>query len=273
MMNAARFDRLQPAPPGFNGEVADPLTGHYLLGNGYRAYNPVLMRFNSPDYLSPFGKGELNAYAYCAGDPINRVDPNGHIFGELRKQFRQWRLPRELELVPKETVWRGLAPGIYDAKVTQGGKTTHFIAGHGLDPTEIDIPGMGSTQHTYTPENLYQRLLNVDTTTQGTDEFHLISCHSASGDYSFAERFTWLSGKPTTGYAGFAEVNVDHMMQSAIYNGDSTIALGNNRYLYKHPIFVLTKDFNLPGSRFERYRFSLPPSLDHASRSSTIRNT
>ncbi|WP_163014306.1 RHS repeat-associated core domain-containing protein, partial [Pseudomonas viridiflava] len=58
--------------PGFNGEQPDPVTGHYLLGNGYRAYNPVLMRFNSPDSLSPFGKGGLNAYAYCAGDPVNR---------------------------------------------------------------------------------------------------------------------------------------------------------------------------------------------------------
>ncbi|EGH34551.1 hypothetical protein PSYJA_38611, partial [Pseudomonas syringae pv. japonica str. M301072] len=43
--------------PGFNGEQPDPLTGHYLLGNGYRAYNPVLMRFNSPDSMSPFGRG------------------------------------------------------------------------------------------------------------------------------------------------------------------------------------------------------------------------
>ncbi|WP_244986599.1 RHS repeat-associated core domain-containing protein [Pseudomonas syringae] len=65
--------------PGFNGEQPDPLTGHYLLGNGYRAYNPVLMRFNSPDSMSPFGKGGLNAYAYCVGDPVNRVDPTGHF--------------------------------------------------------------------------------------------------------------------------------------------------------------------------------------------------
>ncbi|MGX0958904.1 RHS repeat-associated protein [Pseudomonas viridiflava] len=64
--------------PGFNGEQPDLVTGHYLLGNGYRAYNPVLMRFNSPDSLSPFGKGGLNAYAYCAGDPVNRNDPSGH---------------------------------------------------------------------------------------------------------------------------------------------------------------------------------------------------
>ncbi|RMT76888.1 RHS repeat-associated core domain-containing protein [Pseudomonas viridiflava] len=64
--------------PGFNGEHPDPVTGHYLLGNGYRAYSPVLMRFNSPDSLSPFGKGGLNAYAYCEGDPVNRSDPSGH---------------------------------------------------------------------------------------------------------------------------------------------------------------------------------------------------
>lgn len=64
--------------PGFNGERPDPLTGHYLLGNGYRAYNPALMRFNSPDSMSPFGNGGVNAYGYCAGDPVNRSDPTGH---------------------------------------------------------------------------------------------------------------------------------------------------------------------------------------------------
>lgn len=64
---------------GFNGELPERCTGHYLLGNGYRAYNPVLMRFNSPDSWSPFGEGGLNAYAYCLGDPVNRRDPTGHF--------------------------------------------------------------------------------------------------------------------------------------------------------------------------------------------------
>jgi RHS repeat-associated protein len=64
---------------GFNGERPDPVTRRYLLGNGYRAFNPFLMRFNSPDNLSPFDKGGLNSYAYCAGDPVNKTDPDGHI--------------------------------------------------------------------------------------------------------------------------------------------------------------------------------------------------
>ncbi|WP_241667802.1 RHS repeat-associated core domain-containing protein [Pseudomonas sp. Sample_24] len=68
---------------GFNGERPDPLTGHYHLGNGYRQFNPVLMRFNSPDNLSPFEKGGLNPYVYCVGDPVNRSDPTGHFSGLL----------------------------------------------------------------------------------------------------------------------------------------------------------------------------------------------
>ena len=63
---------------GFNGERPDPVTGHYLLGNGYRAFNPVLMRFNSPDSWSPFGEGGVNAYSYAAGNPSKYSDPTGH---------------------------------------------------------------------------------------------------------------------------------------------------------------------------------------------------
>ena len=73
---------------GFNGERRDPPTGWYFLGNGYRAFNTVLMRFNSPDSWSPFGEGGLNTYAYCKGDPIGRRDPTGHFsFLALLKQI------------------------------------------------------------------------------------------------------------------------------------------------------------------------------------------
>ncbi|MGN8261286.1 RHS repeat-associated core domain-containing protein [Pseudomonas sp. SMSB3] len=61
----------------FNDERHDPFTTCYHLGNGYRAYNPALMRFQSADRLSPFDQGGLNSYAYCRGDPVNHRDPTG----------------------------------------------------------------------------------------------------------------------------------------------------------------------------------------------------
>ncbi|PBP69992.1 hypothetical protein CCL21_11815 [Pseudomonas syringae] len=74
--------------PGFTGQRVDPVTGHYLLGNGYRAFNPVLMRFNSPDSLSPFGEGGVNAYGYCGGDPVNWVDWTGSTPALLKGVLR-----------------------------------------------------------------------------------------------------------------------------------------------------------------------------------------
>ncbi|WP_448111688.1 RHS repeat-associated core domain-containing protein [Pseudomonas lini] len=64
---------------GLNGQLRERATGWYHLGNGHRVYNPVLMRFHSPDRLSPFGKGGVNTYAYAMGDPINYTDPTGEF--------------------------------------------------------------------------------------------------------------------------------------------------------------------------------------------------
>lgn len=63
---------------GFTGQRFEASMGGYLLGS-YRVYSPVLMRFHSADSWSPFGGGGGNAYAYCAGDPVNRSDPSGHM--------------------------------------------------------------------------------------------------------------------------------------------------------------------------------------------------
>lgn len=66
-------------PVAFNGERFDAFSSHYWLGNGYRSYLPILRRFNSPDDLSPFSKGGINAYAYTSGDPVNFIDPTGNF--------------------------------------------------------------------------------------------------------------------------------------------------------------------------------------------------
>ena len=68
---------------GYTGVYQDPVSGGYPLGNGYRMYLPDLMRFNSPDSWSPFGRGGVNAYVYCSDDPINQADPSGHFGGSI----------------------------------------------------------------------------------------------------------------------------------------------------------------------------------------------
>lgn len=74
-----RSGEAMQGQPGFAGEWQDELTGWYMPGS-HRPYDPVLMSFLSPDSESPFGDGGLNAYAYCAGDPINNIDPDGHAW-------------------------------------------------------------------------------------------------------------------------------------------------------------------------------------------------
>lgn len=103
------------------GQLKEPVTGHYLLGDGYRAFvTGWIMRFNAPDSLSPFREGGLNAYSYCAGDPVNRVDPTGHMLKSLfrRKTSREQAprrcnrpvTPEPLELNSRRSANRPLPP-------------------------------------------------------------------------------------------------------------------------------------------------------------------
>ncbi|NAT25928.1 RHS repeat-associated core domain-containing protein [Pseudomonas syringae] len=100
---------------GFNGEVRETAIGWYLLGNGYRAYNPSLMRFHSPDFLSPFAEGGVNPYTYCLGNPIALRDPTGH---DASSQSGRLRRPDEDALPMQQSgglnimAWVGVAVGV-----------------------------------------------------------------------------------------------------------------------------------------------------------------
>lgn len=64
---------------GFSGQLKAKRLQGYFLGNGYRFYSTTLMRFYSPDSLSPFSIGDINSYVYCGGDPVNFTDRSGHM--------------------------------------------------------------------------------------------------------------------------------------------------------------------------------------------------
>jgi RHS repeat-associated protein len=61
-------------PIGFAGGLADTDTGRVHFGA--RDYDPTLGRFTTRDPAGLDG-GDTNLYAYCAGDPVNGVDPSG----------------------------------------------------------------------------------------------------------------------------------------------------------------------------------------------------
>ncbi|CRI57684.1 RHS repeat-associated core domain-containing protein [Pseudomonas sp. CCOS 191] len=136
----------------FNGGRLERVTGHYLLGNGYRAFNPFLQRFNSPDSLSPFEDGGLNAYVFALNDPINRVDPTGHVSGKPL-------LDRDGVIAIANRTWRG--------------KRLTLLA-HGLAGV------VKVKKQTLNAEQFYNYLnlqgINLDSYSQ----IHLVICHSAS---------------------------------------------------------------------------------------------
>jgi RHS repeat-associated protein len=68
---------------GYIGERADPETGLNYLNARY--YDASLGRFISPDDWDPTLAGVgTNRYAYAGNDPVNKSDPNGHVWYDPR---------------------------------------------------------------------------------------------------------------------------------------------------------------------------------------------
>ena len=68
-------------PIRYKGYYYDSETLMYYLMTRY--YDPELCRFISPDdvsYLDPSTINGLNLYCYCANNPINHIDPDGHAW-------------------------------------------------------------------------------------------------------------------------------------------------------------------------------------------------
>ncbi|MEW6183371.1 MAG: RHS repeat-associated core domain-containing protein [Bacillota bacterium] len=64
-------------PFRYAGEYLDQETGYYYLKARY--YDPQIQRFISADSLAKNPSWKQHAYAYCGYNPINFIDPSGHI--------------------------------------------------------------------------------------------------------------------------------------------------------------------------------------------------
>ena len=218
---------------GFNGERADPVTGHYLLGNGYRAFNPVLMRFNSPDSWSPFGRGGINSYGYCGGEPINRVDRNGHFFGlgSLIKNLT-FALDKRVFRIMGAKVKRAfnvqkLAEGMYQYEYPSKRGATLVVQAHG-DKLPSGDTAMFSGKNHFGAEDLVRKLEGRGVDFRKFDEVELISCHLAEG--AFPQQMANLTGLPVKAYKGMIwSSDVGLALKSAGFKGDVGSKITVNR--------------------------------------------
>jgi RHS repeat-associated protein len=201
-----------PETLGFNGERPDPVTGHYLLGNGHRAYNPALMRFNSPDGLSPFGKGGLNAYAYCGGDPVNQVDPGGQFSLAPVKSAFEWAFegffaspvarvlygPKTTNITNFRTIAEEVE--VFD-DIYKGGPRLNIMA-HGNFPEGHITPYMASGEEVLCPRKLLSMLNQNGIHTDEYTNIRLISCTLADAEFPFAAVVSNQTQKPVKAFSG-----------------------------------------------------------------------
>jgi RHS repeat-associated protein len=144
---------------GFNGERLDPVTGYYMLGNGYRAFNPVLMRLNCPDSWSPFGEGGLNAYAYCLNDPANRSDTNGHISFKAvgRLLMSIYRMKRQTAPIKRPLTYVKGSDG-FTKSINNGFSTIH--QGNSVPYETINAPTLQQLSFNAAPGSQLQKFAN-----------------------------------------------------------------------------------------------------------------
>lgn len=209
----------EPGELGFNGERTDPVTGHYLLGNGYRAFNPVLMRFNSPDSWSPFGRGGINSYAYCSNNPVMNADPSGHAMFSFIKSLL---FTGDVAKIPSQVLMKGIGKGVKQLPVeklvyfdsfkkltpditiamdtTKGGARRLNIQAHG-NYDAVRGGYMGSSSAVVYADQLHALLARAQVGT--FDTVRLITCYSAEGAAnSLAKQLANLTHKPVKGYFG-----------------------------------------------------------------------
>ena len=63
----------------YNGKELDRLLALDWYDYGARWYDPVLARWHAIDPLANESP-DVSQYAYCGGDPVNRVDPDGKVW-------------------------------------------------------------------------------------------------------------------------------------------------------------------------------------------------
>ena len=180
---------------GFKGERKDSASNGYLLGNGRRLYSPSLMRFLSPDSLSPFSKGGINHYAFALNDPINSSDPSGLFSINIMKFLLK---PITKKIYTGKILWKEDGVTAYSGPARKDGNlSTLYISSHGSPGVVV------GNEFYYSALAIYNRLEQAGVEMKHR-QTHFLTCSSSApgspGGFSLAEDMSKLTGAQSSGY-------------------------------------------------------------------------
>jgi len=149
-------------PNKFNGKEFDEMNGYDTYDYGARGYYAASGRFTSVDPLAE-KYYSISPYAYCGGDPVNRIDPSG-------MSARTWD-QNESDANLDEYIFDG--KGVYDHKVKKVGESYGKIVGNTThkdlyfkfadpvnDPKTLDNTLSGDAQAIFEDDSAIQNLLD-----------------------------------------------------------------------------------------------------------------
>ena len=138
-------------PYKYNGKELDRVHGLDWYDYGARHYDPAFAQFTQMDPLCE-QYPHLSPYVYCAGNPVNAIDPDGmrprrrealamadDVYNPGKKDLPgdwTWIDPEYLGLTLPNS--NGFKSAIYGRKTENGGFSEYVYATAGTDPTSIE---------------------------------------------------------------------------------------------------------------------------------------
>ena len=119
-------------PIRYRGYYYDNETGFYYLNSRY--YDPEVGRFINADAYASTGQGILghNMFAYCGNNPVNRVDPSGLFWKELKQWFNDtWeRIVEWAKEVPEPKVTIPASNELFSSISDNAFGATEYVLDH-----------------------------------------------------------------------------------------------------------------------------------------------
>lgn len=98
-------------PYKYNGKEFDRMHGLDWYDYGARQYDPAIARFTSMDPLTE-KYYHISPYAYCAGNPVNYVDPDGRDWRDTGNGIEWTEYKSQEEMVQNNIDGRYLGPAV-----------------------------------------------------------------------------------------------------------------------------------------------------------------